>query len=114
VILKGTIDKIVNYAVAVAEPEEIILFGSMANGTANVYSDIDLLIITDSCISKKEIVSRISNHAHQYALKTDVLVCSRLELEKELRIPDSFIRAVYKSGKIYYKKMTENLVSFYE
>ena len=51
--LEQTIKKIIDYIVHVTEPKEIILFGSMADGTANVYSDIDVLIISENDIIKK-------------------------------------------------------------
>ena len=102
--LKGTIKRIVTYAVFVTEPEEIILFGSMANGGVNVYSDIDLLIISNSEISKKEASMRIKNYCHQFSLKSDALIFSNLEFEKEMNTPNSFVKAVQKSGKIIYKK----------
>lgn len=100
--LKNTIDKIISYAVYVTEPEEIILFGSMANGTADVYSDIDILIISDS--DKKEAVSKIRNFVYQLSLKTDVLIYSRDEYEKQANLPVSFLKAVQKFGKTVYKK----------
>jgi predicted nucleotidyltransferase len=103
--LKRTIEKIVSYAVSVTDPEEIVVFGSMINGTANVNSDLDLLIITESGINKKEAVARIRNQANQFSLKTDVLIYSKYEFEKEIKIENSFIKAVQKSGKIIYKKV---------
>ena len=102
--LTSTLEKIINYAAHVAEPEKIILFGSMINGNANVYSDVDLLIVTRSSIDKKETVARIKSHSSQRSLKTDVLIYSRSELEKELKLQTSFVAAIYKHGKIVYKK----------
>lgn len=101
--LKNTIDKIVTYAVQITDPKEIILFGSMINGNANVNSDIDLLIISESGLNKKEAVARIKNYVNQCSLKTDLFIYSVSELEKEL-ISNSFVIAIYKSGKIVYKK----------
>lgn len=100
--LQNTIDKIVQYAVYVTEPEEIILFGSMANKTANVFSDVDILIISD--MNKKEAVSKIRNYVYQLSLKTDVLIYSRDEFEKQMNLPASFLKAVQKAGKTVYKK----------
>lgn len=102
--MKKTLEKIINYAALIAEPEKIILFGSMINGNANVHSDVDLLIISESNINKKEAATKIRNHANQYSLKTDILIYSLSELEKELNFPNSFIAAIHKSGKIVYKK----------
>lgn len=100
--LQNTIDKIVQYAVYVTEPEEIILFGSLANKTANVFSDVDILIISD--MNKKEAVSKIRNYVYQLSLKTDVLIYSRDEFEKQMNLPVSFLKAVQKAGKTVYKK----------
>jgi uncharacterized protein len=102
--LENTIQKIVHYAVYVAEPEEIILFGSTSNGSATVFSDIDLLIITENTIDKKEVIAKIKNYAHQLSLKIDVLVYSRVAFEKEIQTPASFVKAIVKEGKILYKK----------
>lgn len=102
--LQSTLDKIINYAAYVAEPEKIILFGSMATGKQNVFSDVDLLIITAGAIGKKEVAETISNYSNQCSLKTDVLIYSFSEIERELNVSNSFIGAVYKFGKTVYKK----------
>ena len=102
--LSGTIKNIVGYAVHLAAPEKVILFGSLVNDTANIHSDIDLLIVTESSIDKKETVARITSHAGQLSLKADVLILSGSELEKEIRIANGFIKAIIKSGRIVYKK----------
>lgn len=107
--LGGTLEHIIRYVVSVAEPEEIILFGSVADDTANVHSDIDLLIIAEDPVGRKEMAERIRNYIYQYSLKADVLICKRSRLEEEIATPDSFIKAVYKAGKQVYKKRIINL-----
>lgn len=102
--LKNTIEKIINYAAYVTEPQKIIIFGSMAIDTANVFSDLDLLIISDNSINRKEACVRIKSYASQFCLKTDVLIYSEQELENAHKSPNSFLEAVYKSGKIVFKK----------
>lgn len=102
--LTNTLKNIIHYAVQVTEPEEVILFGSMANGTADVFSDVDLLIIVENAIGKKEAIARIKNHVTQFSLKTDVLIYSRSEFEREITVTNSFLSAIKKTGKIVYKK----------
>ena len=102
--LTSTLDKILNYAAYIAEPETIILFGSMINGNANVYSDVDLLIVTSGGIDKKDAIAKIKNHSGQRSIKTDVLIYSAPELEKELKMPASFVAAIYEHGRVVYKK----------
>lgn len=102
--MKRTLKKIIDYAVRVSEPEMIILFGSMANNNDNVFSDVDLLIITDNAFIKKDIIEMITSFASELSLKADVLIYSRSEIERESQKSNSFIASIIKSGKVVYKK----------
>lgn len=107
--MKNTLGKIIDYAARIADPEEIILFGSMSTGKANLFSDVDLLIVSDNPAIKKDIAARIRSFSRELSLKSDVLIYSRLEIESETQKPNSFIAAIIKSGKIVYEKRTEYL-----
>ena len=102
--MKRTIKKIVDYAARVAEPEKIILFGSMAENRNNVYSDVDLLIVSENPDTRKEVKARISSFSNQLSLKVDVLVHSQSELRHASQTPHSFLEAIVKSGIIVYEK----------
>ena len=102
--MKRTITKIVAYIVQIAEPDEIILFGSMANGTSNVHSDLDLLIVTAEPAQKRQIAERVQHFAQELALRADVLVYSEKELKKAYAKADSFLSGIRCSGKIVYQK----------
>lgn len=102
--MKNTLGKIIDYAARIADPEEIILFGSMSTGKANLFSDVDLLIISDNPAIRKDVAARIRSFSRELSLKSDVLIYSRLEIESETQKPNSFIAAIIKSGKIVYKK----------
>jgi predicted nucleotidyltransferase len=99
-----TLQKIISYSATVAEPEKIILFGSMASNNSNVFSDVDLLIISDSIINKKGIVDMIVCYTKEYSLKTDVLIRTSAEIEKELLVPNSFLGWILKSGKVVWSR----------
>lgn len=113
--MKRTLSKIIDYAARLAEPERIVLFGSMANGSANVFSDIDLLIVLENknLLAKKDIATKISTYVRELSLKADLLVYSESEIENERHKPDSFIANILKSGKIVFenKKKIKNSVS---
>jgi predicted nucleotidyltransferase len=98
-----TLQKIIDYAVGIAEPEMIILFGSMANGMINSFSDVDLLIISENTWMKKDIIAKIVSYSSELSLKIDVLIYSRSEIEKKSQKSNSFIAAIIKSGKVVYK-----------
>ena len=101
--MEKTLEKIIDYAARVAEPEMIILFGSMADEMTNVFSDVDLLIILENALMKKDITAKIVSYSSELSLKADVLICSRSEIEREIQKSNSFIAAIIKSGKIVYK-----------
>lgn len=101
--MQRTIEKIISFIVNIAHPDKIILFGSMANGTYDVNSDLDVLIITDEKIHKKMISERVEQFIQEFALRADVLIYSKKELETAIFKPYSFISSVYKEGKIVYE-----------
>ena|SRR3990172_315868 len=107
--MKNTLGKIIDYASRIADPDEIILFGSMSTGKTNWFSDIDLLIVSDNPAIKKEVAARIISFTRELSLKSDVLIYSKSEIERETQKPNSFIAAIIKSGKIVYEKRTEYL-----
>lgn len=88
----------------VADPEKIILFGSMVNGNANPYSDVDLMIICKNLYHKGDISTKIRSFANELSLKIDLLIYEKEEFENELCKPNSFVEAVYRAGEIVYKK----------
>jgi uncharacterized protein len=102
--MKRTIEKIIAFAVQIAEPDEIILFGSMANGTNNVHSDLDLLIVMDEHFQKQQLAERIEQFAQEIALRADVLIYSKNDLEKARQQPNSFLAGILAGGKIVYQK----------
>jgi predicted nucleotidyltransferase len=102
--MKKVIERIAAYAVTVADPEKIILFGSMANETNDVYSDLDLLIVTDRSSDKRQIIEQISQFAQELAMTADVIVCSKRDLENVSEERFSLLGGILKSGKIIYKK----------
>jgi predicted nucleotidyltransferase len=102
--VKKAIQRIISYAAQIANPDKIILFGSMSNGTQDVYSDLDLLIISDNAVLKKQITEQIKHFAEEFAISADVLVYSNAAVEREIKETNSFLAGVMKSGKIVYQK----------
>ena len=102
--MKRTLEKITDYIVYLADPESIILFGSQARGEGTAYSDIDLLVISENIAGRNYIAKQVRAFAGELSMKTDILIRNRSEIENASRDPFSFLAAVYKEGKIIYKK----------
>jgi predicted nucleotidyltransferase len=85
-------------------PEKIILFGSMARGTATEDSDIDLLIIkrTSKPFHKRwaEVCRLVSDLRWDVAFSPFVLTPQELETRKALK--DQFIEEILREGKVLY------------
>ena len=101
--MQNTLQKIISYTVQIADPDKIILFGSMSNGKANEYSDVDLLILSDNAGMKKETIAKIRSFSRELSLKVDVLYYSNAEIEAAARFPNAFLTIILKSGKVVYE-----------
>lgn len=102
--MERTLQTIVNYVITVAEPEQILLFGSFAEGRQNVHSDLDLLIITKHDKAGDYIAERIETFIRELGLESDVLVRSEEELQRAVSESNSFLSSVAKNAKKLYEK----------
>ena len=108
--MEKTLTKIVDYIVRVADPEAILLFGSVAHGCANVYSDVDLLVVTQESSMKNFITGKVECFIGELGLKSDLLVHSTAELRTAVLQPASFLGSIIKTSKTLYKKQEKILL----
>lgn len=85
-------------------PVKVILFGSHAGGSADVDSDIDLLIIKDTnerFIDRWVTVRRIlSDPSRKVAIET--LVLTPQEISERLARGDQFVAEILEKGQVLY------------
>lgn len=84
--------------------EKIILFGSLAKGAVNIFSDLDLIVVIDS---QADFVER---HGHIYqalcpTVDADILVYTPEEFARMQDRP--FIQQALKEGIVLYAKDAE-------
>lgn len=84
------------------KPEQIILFGSHARGTAGPDSDVDLLVVMPLIGTKrdKEIEMRIA--LHDILVPFDIIVVTPDEVARRRNIPGTIIRPALREGKVLY------------
>lgn len=99
-IIKEFIEKLSNDI----DIDEVILFGSHANGTSDRHSDIDLAIISDSFLGKSHIknMQYLSRMAARYNSEIEALPFTYQEYKNLDR--RTFLASVVKSGKKIYSK----------
>ena len=97
-----TINQAVSNIVAVAEPCQVILFGSYARNEATHDSDLDLLVIKPQLINKGMEMVKLRHAVGHIGIGVDVLVYSQQEVDKRGKIPSSALYYALKEGKVLY------------
>jgi predicted nucleotidyltransferase len=86
------------------DPEQIILFGSHARGTARPDSDIDLLVVLPLKGSKraKQVEMRVA--LHDIRAPKDIIVATPEEVARQHNIVGTIIRPALREGKVIYAR----------
>lgn len=90
--------------VEVSQPRKLILFGSYVRGDTNVYSDLDILVVTGDEVqsSRKESI-RIRRALRGKSMPMDILVVPESQLKKLANIPGLIYREALNKGKVVYE-----------
>lgn len=85
------------------EVHRVILFGSYAQGQADLFTDLDLLVVMDST---RDFMTRTAELYREIAcpVDLDLLVYTPGELERCCHA--GFIRQILEKGKVIYEKGT--------
>ena len=85
-------------------PEKIILFGSWARGERDSHSDIDLLIIQESNLSRPQRYAQVRRLFWGMGIPMDILVYTPEEFARYQSVPGSFTHTVAHEGKVLYAR----------
>ncbi len=86
------------------QPDKVILFGSYASGKANEDSDLDLLIVKDSLLTRPERTANVRKLLFGSGLPIDIIVYTPYEIEKSKVDKHSFIYEILNTGKTLYER----------
>jgi len=104
-MLKITLSKITEYIVATIDPEQVLLFGSLASGKDDKYSDVDIIIITNFDQERNERLKHdVNTFINEFSLKPDIHIHSVKDIREAQEKPFSFLGSVLKNGKTIYEK----------
>jgi uncharacterized protein len=102
--LATKIDKMVRRIAERFDPDQIILFGSRARGTARPDSDVDLLVVMPVTGSKREKQIEIRCALHDIRVAKDIIVATPDEVERRRKIVGTIIRPALREGKVLYAR----------
>lgn len=85
------------------KPEQIILFGSRATGNARPDSDLDLLVICDETVPKREIKLAIRRLFPVQDFSMDLFVLTPDEYERQKKVVSTVGRTAFREGVVCYE-----------
>jgi len=85
-------------------PERVILFGSYAERRATTDSDLDLLVVTERPVSRKERLVQTQNLFRDMPLPIQVITISRQEFEETQDVVGGIAYPAAKYGRVIYEK----------
>jgi uncharacterized protein len=88
------------------EPKKIIFFGSYVNGTPDIDSDLDLLIVMDVEGSTRQKANEIDLLMADRTVPMDFLVLTPEQYERQKNIIGTIVRQAEKEGKVIYEQAT--------
>ena len=98
---QAVLDEIVRRIVAVAQPEQIILFGSAACGEMGRHSDVDVLVVKAGA-DRRRTATRIYRHLHGVGAAVDVLVVTPEDVERYRDSHALMIKPALHEGRVVY------------
>jgi predicted nucleotidyltransferase len=102
VIDNELLESITNKIVEAIRPRQIILFGSHARSDASPHSDIDLLIVKESDLSRPQRYAQVRRLFWGMGIPMDILVYTPEEYARYQSVPGSFTHTIAHEGKVLY------------
>ena len=96
--------EIVNRIVEAIHPHKIILFGSYAYGNPVPESDVDLIVVTETPLPKRQTSVALWNLLGYIPVPKDIIVASREEFEFYSHEAGSVMRTANEKGVVIYAR----------
>lgn len=97
------INRIVRRIVARIQPQEVIIFGSYAKGTATIKSDLDLFVIEQSELPIAMRANDLRPLLSQVLIPVDVQIYTPEEAEEYGKEEFSFVHSILKTGTTVFR-----------
>ena len=96
------IETMVERITARFQPARILLFGSRARGTANRWSDVDLLVVMEEVADKRQAAVEMRRALSDLPVSKDIIVTTPEEIARRGQIVGTVLRAALRDGKVVY------------
>ena len=107
-VTDALLDEMVRTIVDEADPEQVILFGSYARGTATYDSDVDLLVIESEPFANAQLRYeegiRLYDALSHFPVPKDILVYSRERVEYWRDSLNNVVARALREGRVLYER----------
>ena len=103
-IIDSRIAEMVGRIVRIAQPNQVILFGSRALGTARPDSDVDLLVVMPLHKPRRRLEGDLHAAVADSELSKDILVITPEELERFRDVSGTIVKPALESGLVVYQR----------
>ncbi len=94
--------EIIARVVQIAHPQRLILFGSAARGEMGPDSDVDLLVVVQGSVHRRDLAGKIYRNLHGVPVPVDIVVVT----ENDIR------EFGHKIGTVLYPALKEGVVVY--
>lgn len=101
--LADVLAEVVRRIVSIAQPEQIIFFGSAARGETHADSDLDLLVIKSGA-HRRDLAGKIYRHLIGVGRPVDVLVARPEDVERFGHSPALVLEPALREGIVIYAR----------
>ncbi len=99
--LHRTVKEAVRRIVETVQPQQVILFGSVARGDSAPDSDIDLLVVKQ-CKQRREVAARIYRALIGVGRAVDVVVVTPEDIERYRHSRSMVVSPALREGRVVY------------
>jgi predicted nucleotidyltransferase len=100
---QAILNEIIQRVVAVAQPQQIILFGSAARETMGPNSDVDLLVVKSGEFDQGRVLGDIYVNLHGVGQAVDVILVTPEQLDRYRNTHCLVIAPALREGKEIYR-----------
>ena len=101
---EAALDTMIDRIVVRFHPRRVMLFGSLARGTATPESDVNLLVVLDHVTDKREAAIEIRRALSDLPVCKDIIVTTPDEIARRGDLAGSVLRPALREGKVVYEQ----------
>ena len=101
---EAVISDMVDRIVSRFDPAQVLLFGSQVRGSANEWSDVDLLVVMTEVTDKRRAAIEIRRSLGDLLVSKDIVVTTPDEISRRGLVVGTVLHAAIREGKVLYER----------